>query len=92
MDSWKAREIRISKGDREMAGQTQVWMVNWAGPGPGERSTELVLAQDKGSVEKDKSQFWPGRCFEQTRNPEVFKGVYWGPMSNPPLLDKGRLE
>ena len=43
------------KGDKEMAGQTQVWMVNWADPGPGERSTELVLAKDKGSREKDKS-------------------------------------
>ena len=36
-----------------MTGQTQVRMVNWAGPGPGERSTELVLAQDKGPAEKD---------------------------------------
>ena len=69
MDSWKAREIRIRRGDKEMAGQTQVWMVNWAGSGPGERSTELVLAQDKGFMEKDNNQYWSGRYFEQTRNP-----------------------
>ena len=67
-------------------------MVNRAGPGPGERSTELVLAQDKGPAEKDNSQYGSGRCLEQTRKPEVFKGVYWGPVSNPSLLGKGRLE
>ena len=26
------------------------------------------------------------------RNQQVFKGVYWGPMLNLPLLDQGRLE
>ena len=62
LDSREAREIRIRK---EWSDKSR-WMVNWVGPGPGERSTELVLAQDKGFVEKDNSQYGSGRCLEET--------------------------
>ena len=78
MDSWKAREIRIRGGTKKWLDKPRCEMVNWAVSGPGERSTELVLAQDKGPAEKDNSQYGSGRCLEQTRKPEVFKGVYWG--------------
>ena len=80
------------KGDKEMAGQIQVWMVNWTGPGPGVRSTDLVLGQDKGPAERDKIHYGSGRGCEQTQDPKCSKGVYWGPRSNRSLLGKGSLE
>ena len=53
MDSGKAREIRIRRGTKKWLDKTQVLMVNWTGPGPGVRSTDLVLGQDKGPAERD---------------------------------------
>ena len=57
MDSWKAREIRIRRGTKKWLDRIQVWMVNWTGPGPGVRSTDLVLGQDKGPAERDNDYY-----------------------------------
>ena len=77
MDSWKAREIRIRRGYKEMAGQNpgvngqlgESWVqVNgqlcWSLPGQRIRGkTRFITDQD---------------IVVNRRNPKVFKGVYWG--------------
>ena len=66
-------------------------MVNWTGPGPGERSTELVLAQDRDSWKETIVSTDQDAVLRRHRNPRCARCVT-RPISNPPLLGKEYLD